>query len=128
MDERDEIINNDNLIIETLSQWVLIEHERKDFLKLIKEMGYCYINIYGYGTLGKLFEKVLKDSDITVVHVVDQKFRNEKGYFLSPENILDDADAVIVTNIYYFEEIRDNLRKKGIISDIRLIDELLYQL
>ena len=126
--ELEDIIVRDNLIIESLVQWVTIEHERKDIFGLFSEMGYRKIAIYGYGHLGKLLETLLKDSEIRAVCVLDRKFKETEGYYLSPTALPSDLDAVIVTNTYFYREIRDGLLKNGCTSEIRMLDELLFQL
>lgn len=122
------IIDNDNLIMEDLVQWVIIEHEKKDIAELLREMGYFKIIIYGYGYLGKLLENVLKDGGIHIECIMDRKFETNDGYKKSPNGDIIIADAIIVTSPIYYKEIREGLRSKGYTCDIRLIDEILFQL
>ena len=126
--ELEGIIIRDNLIIESLIQWVTIEHEGKSLPGLFHEMGYSIVAIYGYGQLGKMLERILDKSGIKVACIIDRVFNETKGYYVAPGPLDKEVDAVIVTNTFYYEEIREGLLKNGCKAEIRLLDELLYQL
>ena len=126
--ELETAIIKDNLIIESLEQWVLITHEGKDLSRLFFEMGYKIIAIYGYGHLGRLLENVLKDTDIAVACVMDIKHEGTDGYYIQPTPNYSGLDAIIVTNAFYYEDIRNQLQNAGCKTEIRLLDELLFQL
>lgn len=123
-----QAIENDNMIIQSLMQWILIEHERKSISDLFVEMGYDSIAIYGYGYLGRMLEKVLKGTQIEVECVMDRKFVENDGYYRSADGKLPFADVIVVAVPYYFESIRSALMYKGYMSEIRSIDDFLFQL
>ncbi len=120
------IIDSDNMIIKDLVQWVTIEHNNHKLSALLSEMGYKKIAIYGYGHLGKLLEEVLHN-DVQIDCVIDKKFTVDTVF--QRKNYTDDinVDAIIVTSPFYFSEIRDELRRNGYVGEIRLIDEILFQ-
>lgn len=126
--ELEGIIIRDNLIIESLVQWVTIEREGKSLPNLLEEMGYKTIAIYGYGHLGKLFESRLEKSKIEIVCIMDRVFTETEGYFVTPGALDSRIDVVVVTNTFYYESIRKQLLENGCKAEIRLLDELLYQL
>lgn len=128
--ELKKIIDGDNLIIEDLVQWVIVAYDDSVFEELLKEMGYRHIAIYGYGHLGKLLERVLKYSDIIIDCIFDMKFIEQNGYYRTPEaiNVNSDFDVIIVTSPLYYEDIRRFINDKGFKNEIRLIDDLLFQL
>ncbi len=123
-----EIIKKDNLIIESLVQWTTILYEGKSILEVFSDHGYKKIMIYGYGQLGKLLERQLKGSNVHIECIMDKKFPDVNGYYISNEAEVPSVDAVIITNTYYYTEIKKNLLSKGCVSDIRLLDEILFQL
>ena len=126
--EFDNIIAGDNLIIEDLAQWVQISIEGKSVSSLIPEMGYKRISLYGYGHLGRLLEADFKKSGIQIDCVFDKKFKGTNDYFRSSEGELPDSDTIIVSVPLYYDSIRKTLKSRGFNGDIRLIDELLFQL
>lgn len=126
--ELEATIIKDNLIIESLEQWVLISHEGKDLAQLFREMGYKTIAIYGYGHLGRLLEKILKNSDIRIACVMDIMHENTEGYYIRPNSICRGIDVIIVTSSFYYEDIRNQMQNEGCETEIRLLDEFLFQL
>ncbi len=126
--ELETVIIKDNLIIESLEQWVLISHEGKELSRLFSEMGYKTVAIYGYGHLGKLLERILKNSDIEVACVMDIKHEETEGYYIQPNPIFPGIDVIVVTNAFYYEDIRNQLQNADCKTEIRLLDELLFQL
>ena len=122
------MLNSDNLIMETLSQWVLIEHEGKSVTALMREMGYQTIGIYGHGYLGQLLERTTDKREVTVKCVIDRKYDGSDGFHISLEQDLPKMDAIIVTSPYYFKEIRRDIEQRDYVGEIRSLDELLYQL
>lgn len=124
----EKTIENDNLIMESLVQWVTILSENKDLMEVFADHGYKTIAIYGYGHLGRLLEKTLKGSDVRVLCIMDRKFSERAGYFLSADADIPKVDAIIVTSAYYFTEIKAMLSEKAGGADIRLFDEFLFQL
>ena len=120
----------DNAIMETMMQWVQVEHEGKSISALLNEMNYKTIGIYGYGYLGKQLERVLLDGSIEIACVIDKKLKNRVNgdIILQPSNQLPAMDAIVVTSPFYFAEIKDELEKWEVQADIISIDALLYQL
>lgn len=121
-------LNKEYLMSESLAQWVLIEHERKDISNLLNEMGYRTIGIYGYGYLGKLLYKVLDPNRVSVKCIIDRQFGEKGDFYLSLEQKLPDTDVIIVTSPYYYEEIRTSIKAKYQEREVRCIDEFLFQL
>lgn len=123
-----QAIENDNMIIQSLMQWVLIEHERKSVSDLFIEMGYDNIAIYGHGYLGQMLEKILRGTQIEIECIMDRRFTENGGYYRSADGKLPVADIMVVTVPYQFESIRSALVDKGYMSEIHSIDDFLFQL
>ena len=121
-------LSKEYLMSETLAQWVLVEHERKNISDLINEMGYKTIGIYGYGYLGKLLNKVVDPDKVNVVCIIDRQFNDGNGFYLSLKQELPYTDVIIVTSPYYYEEIRKDIKAKYPEKEVRSIDEFLFQL
>lgn len=124
-------IQKDNLIMETLVQWIQIEHEKKSVSYFLNQLGYKTVALYGYGYVGRELEKILlDDGTITISCVIDKnvlvRMNGEK--IIHPSNELPDTDVIVVTSLYYYQEIKEELIKLGVTADIVSFDSLLYQL
>ena len=114
----------------TLLHWTEIEHERKSIAEQLKKLGYQDIAVYGYGYLGQLLMKCLRESEVNVKYLID-KNKDVKDWGLKtylPNEKFPQADLIIVTSDFYFEEILADLRRNGNTMDILSINDILYQL
>lgn len=86
------------------------------------------IIIHGYGVFARHLIAELENSPVTVKCIVDQR----KGKIHAPYEIYDfgdeipAADAVVVTVPFYYNEIRQKYRKKGIINIIS-VEEMIRE-
>ncbi len=95
-------------------QWLKQKQQGKKISDYLKEKGYKTIAVYGMGNVGGMLCTELQDSDIRILYGID---KNKDGIItdidiLAPEDKLPDVDAVIVTPITLFDEIRDTIGKK----------------
>lgn len=97
----------------------------KDFLL---SQSYKEVAIYGYAELGKLLYQELSESPIKVLYIIDKKdikvSNGENLMFYMPQKNLRRVDVVIVTAIYYYEEIKKELKELGFKNVISLNDIL----
>lgn len=131
MDERDRMekkLGVAMLNMESLEQWVLIEHEGDNLSKLISEMGYHKIGIFGYGVLGRLLYRLLDRDLVEVKCIIDRSFQKNGSFQMTLDSDLPEVDVIIITSAFYYEEIRREIERKGVRADIRLLDEFLFQL
>lgn len=97
-----------------LNQWLSLKQEGKSLAQYFENNNYKSLAIYGMGELGNRLYDELGGSDITVRYAVDEKFTitytglNVK----SPEEEFDKVDAIVVTAIFAFEEIENQLKEK----------------
>ena len=102
-----------NLLI-MMSEWVRIKQEGKNISDYLKQNNYKTVAIYGMSYVGERLIEELKGSEIKVAYGID---RNAGGLYadvdiVSPDDSLEDVDAVIVTSIFYMEEIEMDLSDK----------------
>lgn len=116
-------INNDTLheVTEKLSefynillQWVSIKEKGLSIADFIILNGYHTIAIYGMKELGELLYEELKNKNIEIKYVID---RNKEFIMidvpvLTPDEKIPSVDAIIVTAVHYFSEIKELLNKK----------------
>lgn len=95
----------------------------------IEEMGYREVAIYGMAMLGRHLEKQLKNSQINVKYIIDKRkndIYSEQDIY-SGEEELPVVDAIIVTAIYDFNDIKDDL-SKHIDYPIISLEEIVYKM
>ena len=82
--------------------------------KLAKKNVNTYV-IYGYAELGKILRKQLEPEGFELLYVFDQKTMasTDDIKIYKPQAGLPDADIIIVTAVYYYEEIKRELSKMG---------------
>lgn len=111
-----------------MNRWVEVKQEGKDLADYFHENGYKSIAIYGMSYAGERLLCELKGSDIEVKCGIDQ--RADEIYSEVDVITLDDeipqVDAIVVTSIYFFDEIQEKLEalnSKPVIS----LEEVLYE-
>lgn len=106
-----KVIKKNEAILKMFSQWLLIKQEGKSIGNYLKENGYKKIAIYGMSFAGERLLDELKQTDIEVAYGIDQ---NADRIFseievVSQDGDLEAVDAIIVTAIYYFDDIEEKL-------------------
>lgn len=101
-------------ISQFLNNWLQMYQMKKTMIPYIMYMGYTNIAIYGMGILGQRLYDELEGSSITVKYAIDRNAANIKDLVdvKHPSEELEDVDAVIVTSLYYFDEIKRDMDSK----------------
>lgn len=114
-----------------LNKWMHIRDENREVISYFNRHNFEYIAIYGIGGMGQHLISELKNSNIKIEYIID-KDKSMKFLEIECKNMNDElkeVDAVIVTPTFYYDEIRENLKKKlqcPIISLEEVIEESLY--
>lgn len=128
MDELADQNNKNSCYMNLLDQWLTLKEKKVFIADWLRNEGYENIAIYGYGMLGKHLYSELLDSDVKVKYLIDQKGSQWdigcKIYL--PSEILPEVDLVIVAAVYYYDEIYQNLKDKGIPQVVSL-QTILYE-
>ena len=75
--------------------------------------GYKRIMIYGNGYIGKRLYQALSHTDIEVAAIMDKSILTGKNELeIGVDSKIPDVDCIVVTPIYYFDEIFAMLREK----------------
>ena len=87
------------------------------------------IAVYGMSFVGQRLYEELKDSDITISYAVD---KNAAGIYadvdiLTPDDDLPQTDAIVVTAVYFFNEIEELLEEKTT-AKILSLEDILYEM
>lgn len=112
----------------TMNQWVKIRQEGKTISSYFERNGYKRIAIYGMSYMGETLLEELRQTEIEVCYAIDRnKRRNVNDVpVYSMKDMLDQTDAIIVTAITCFDEIRDALEKK-VTCPIISLEDIIYE-
>lgn len=116
-------------LYQMMNQWVRVKQENKSIAEYLKKKGYKEIAIYGMNYVGETLLNELADSDIIVKYGIDKNA--EQIYqdidVLLPEDELSEVDAIIVTAITFFEEIKEKLNQK-VACEVLSMENILYEI
>lgn len=113
-----------------LNQWLMLKQENKSLEKYFVDNGYKSIAIYGMGEMGvRLFEE-LKDSNIEIKYAIDKNggynYFDLEVYSLDECEYDNEVDAIIVSAIFAFDEIQNELSDK-VTCPIIGLDDIIYE-
>lgn len=114
---------------EILLQWLRLKQSDKKICDYFKKNGYKNIAIYGMGELGcRLFDE-LKDSNVHVKYGIDNNAESINAGFpiVKLDNNIDSVDVIVVTAIFSYDEIKENLLKKTN-NKIVSLAEIIYEI
>lgn len=101
-------------IMQSMNQWLILRQEGKTIRNYFEVSGYKQIAIYGMSYLGERLYDELKSSVIEVKYVIDKNadMIYSQVEVFEPQDELPEADAIVVTAISFFDEIKDQLSVK----------------
>lgn len=106
-----EAERKDNALLQVFSKWMRLKFDGKTIAGYLAKKGYRSVAIYGMHYLGECLLEELKGSEIEVRYAID---RNAASLYADVDILtLDDnipkVDAVIVTAIWSFDEIKKSI-------------------
>lgn len=97
-----------------LTKWMMAREKDKTIGDYLENNSIKTIAIYGMKELGEILLEELKRSNVKVLYIIDKSadsiFADIK--IVTPENELEAVDAVIVTAVHYYDEIKNDLSTK----------------
>ena len=120
--------NRDQFLI--MSKWLSVKQAGKSISDFLEKKGYKKIAIYGASYTGKAIIEELSDSRVERAYTVDKRnleFICGIPSYSADEEVLPKVDALIVSEAYYYNEIKNNMQKKlacPIISLEDILDEI----
>ena len=113
-DAANEALKKSQRLYLVFDQWLSLRQEGKSLEEYFKQNNYKTVAIYGMRELGQRLYDELKDSDITVKYAID---KNADAVYtdvdvVRPDEHLERVDVIVVTAVYYFEEIKEMLSGK----------------
>lgn len=125
----DDLLQKMGEFYKLLLKWLEIEQKGKSIRSFFTENGYRTVAIYGMKELGERLYDELKGSEVEVKYIID---KNADAMYadvdiITPEESLEEVDAIVVTAIHYMDEIEEMLEQKidyPILSLQEIVDEV----
>lgn len=110
-------------------QWLRLRQEGKNLAEYFKREGYHTVAIYGMKELGEHLYDELEGTGIIVQYIID---KNADQIYAdvevkTPDEKLDQVDAIVVTAVYYFDEIEEMLSEK-VDCPVLSLEDILYEM
>lgn len=111
-----------------MSQWVKVKQEGKNLAAYFENYGYKKIAIYGMSYAGETLVDELKDKGITVAYGIDKCADSLYAdvEIVTMDDVLRPVDAIVVTAITFYDEIKEELSRK-IDCPIISLEDILYE-
>lgn len=117
-----------------LNQVLENKKEQVDMSKYFQDHAINKIAIYGRGSLGNLFYDEIKDKNCEIVCFIDKNAGNI--YFdgddkipvvgINEKDIIQQAEIIVVTPVFDYDEISEDLFNKGIHGDMISLEDVVY--
>lgn len=109
-------------------QWLRIRQEGKTLVEYFEKNEYKTVAIYGMKELGERLYDELEGSDIKVKYIID---KNADQIYadvdvITPDEKLEPVDVIVVTALYYFDEIEEMLSDK-VDYPVVSLEDILYE-
>ena len=116
-----------NMIL--FNQWMMAKQSGKNIADYLEKNNYKKIIIYGMSYIGERLVDELNNTKIEIVAGVD---RNAKGIFanmpmLLPDEDMPEADCMIVTPVFFFDEIKEKMESR-FSNPIISFEDIFYDL
>lgn len=111
-----------------MNQWVAVKQEGKNLSDYFDKMGYKTIAVYGMSYAGERLVEELKSSNIQIKYGIDKNADTIYSDIdiVTVEDELEEVDAIVVTPIFFFDEIEEKLSEKMDCPIISL-EDILYE-
>ncbi len=112
-----------------LNEWLALKQRGESLTKYFKENNMKSIAIYGMGELGNRLYEELKNSDVEVRYAIDKNADNSFSELevIYPSDEFAMVDAIVVTSIFAFDEIEEELTD---ITGIKIVslEDVVYMI
>lgn len=112
-----------------MNEWVKVKQQNKSVEDSLLKQGYKKIGIYGMSYAGQRLCDDLVNTSVEIVCCMDQKSGGSyRGYEIaSVKDCPGGMDVVIVTPVFYYDEIRQQL-ERSVSARIISLEEVIYGL
>lgn len=108
-------MERNSLNMQLLNDWMEFLYSGGSVESYFHEHGYKKILIYGNGDIGQRLFQVLEQTDIDVAAIMDKMNSSDfdaESKLIGVDSGIPDIDCVVITPVFYFDEIYRMLREK----------------
>ncbi|MFT4144611.1 MAG: hypothetical protein QM644_09170 [Mobilitalea sp.] len=129
IDEKEKKVNKFKDYYQLLNQWLTLKQEGQSLEKYFIDHGYRSIAIYGMGELGNRLYNELKNSEIEVKYAIDQYAGTTYSEIeiVELDGNLEEVDIIVVTSIFAYDEIKDQLEEK-VMYPVVSLEDVVFEL
>lgn len=117
------------------SKWLEESFRGHRIADVLIKMGYRNIAVYGKGSLGRLLSEGIRGSDVKITCWIEkdteEQYEDADGIkVISIHDIKEcqSADAVIVTPVFDYAEIKDELEQNDCDAEILSLEDIIFDL
>lgn len=125
----DDLVNKYRNMFIAMNSWINNCFQGVSTAEYLIEKGFMNIAIYGMNYMGITLLNELANTEIKVLYAIDQNADNITSAIriYNPNDEFPVADAIIVTAISSFTEIKEFLNRKGVLNVISL-EDVIYSI
>ncbi|HBI61851.1 MAG TPA: hypothetical protein DDY31_11685 [Lachnospiraceae bacterium] len=129
VNEKKEKIDKFKTYYNILNQWMIIKQEGKTIEEYFHINNIKTIAIYGMGEMGYRLYDDLKAGDIEVKYAIDKNVENIYGKLdiFDVDDNLPSVDAIVVTAVFAFDEIKEKLESVTD-YDVVSLQDVIYEI
>lgn len=112
--QKNKIMSDNKILVEWVENGIDSNYLEKYFTRRKQNK----IAIYGTGTLGEIFYRTIKDAEIEIAYFIDKSLGGKDAevdgipvYDLSSVEELPPVDSIVITPVFYCEDIKDELEE-----------------
>lgn len=127
-EENQRLVEKNRTQFLVMLQWLKLRQTGRSICSYLSERGYKRVAIYGMSYTGErvLFE--LESAGIEVPYAIDKRAGGVASEIdiLLPDDDLPDVDAIIVSEVFFFDEVRSMLGEK-LSCPVISLEEVIYE-
>ena len=129
IDQKTEKVDKFKGYYNMLNQWLLLKQEGKSLEKYFTDNGYKSIAIYGMGEMGnRLYDELKNSKVVEVKYAIDKNAAATYSELdiVDVDDEMDEVDAVVVSAIFAFDEIEEDLGAK-VDCPVVSLEDVVYE-
>jgi len=129
IDEKQDKVDKFKTYYKMLNQWLALKQEGKSLEKYFEENGYKTIAIYGMGEMGnRLYDELKNSKVVEVKYAIDKNASSTYSELdvIDVDDEMDEVDAVVVSAIFAFDEIEEDLGAK-VDCPVVSLEDVVYE-
>lgn len=114
-----ELSDKHLMLMKLYDKWMITKQDGRSVKEYFLDNHMKTVAIYGMGSVGERLQDELRRTGIEVRYGIDQKGQGRNDLdVVALDDDLGDVDVIVVTAVFYFDQIKEDIRKK---TDIKVV-------